>query len=85
MVINLTGASGTLASPGYPDTYTNETDYKWIITVLPYNSVTLTFLDFETSCWQGELKVQAMAYSYYSRKRQRGRKSERDLLIEPYE
>ena len=52
VVINLTGASGTLASPGYPDTYTNETDYKWIITVRPYNSVTLTFLDFETSCWQ---------------------------------
>ena len=46
----MTGASGTLASPGYPDTYTNETDYVWIITVLPYNSVTLTFLDFETSC-----------------------------------
>ena len=46
----LTNASGTLASPGYPDTYTNEIDYVWIITVLPYKSVTLTFLDFEISC-----------------------------------
>ena len=50
VVTNLTGASGTVASPGYPNNYTNETDYVWIITVLPYNSVTLTFLDFETSC-----------------------------------
>ena len=50
VVINLTGASGTLVSPGYPDTYTKETDYVWIITVLPYKSVTLTFLDFEISC-----------------------------------
>ena len=50
VVTNLTGASGTLATPGYPHNYTNETDYEWIITVLPYNSVTLTFLDFETSC-----------------------------------
>ena len=52
MITHLTGVSGTLATPGFPDTYTSEIDYKWIITVLPYNSVTLTFLDFETSCWQ---------------------------------
>ena len=57
VVTNLTGASGTVASPGYPDTYTNETDYVWIITVLPYNSVTLTFLDFEISCSLSTLLV----------------------------
>ena len=57
VVTILTGASGTLASPGYPDTYTNETDYEWIIAVLPYNSVTLTFLDFEISCLLSTLLV----------------------------
>ena len=59
-VINRGGASGTLASPGYPDTYTKETDYVWIITVRPYNSVTLTFLDFEISCL---LSTQLLVYT----------------------
>ena len=57
VTISLTGPSGTVASPGYPDTYTKETDYVWIITVLPYNSVTLTFLDFEITCSLSTLLV----------------------------
>ena len=50
VITNLIGEFGVFTSPGYPDDYSNETDYVWIITVLYYNSIKLSFLDFETSC-----------------------------------
>ncbi|XP_070174369.1 scavenger receptor cysteine-rich domain-containing protein DMBT1-like [Littorina saxatilis] len=48
-IINVEGTSGILKSPGYPNLYADETDYKWIISALPYQSITLVVSNYDSS------------------------------------
>lgn len=43
----LTGLSGTISSPGYPQEYSNNADCSWAIHVSNTSVVTLVFLDFQ--------------------------------------
>ncbi|XP_070174715.1 scavenger receptor cysteine-rich domain-containing protein DMBT1-like [Littorina saxatilis] len=55
---NVTGSSGVLNSPGYPNLYADETDYKWIISALPYQSITLVVSDYNSSTCHAEESLQ---------------------------
>ncbi|XP_070174236.1 cubilin-like [Littorina saxatilis] len=50
---NLNASSGLVTSPGYPALYANETDYKWNIVLLPYQSVTLNVSHYKSSVCSG--------------------------------
>lgn len=43
----LTGLSGVISSPGYPQEYSNNADCSWVIHVSNISVVTLVFLDFQ--------------------------------------
>lgn len=43
----LTGLSGVITSPGYPQEYSNNADCSWAIHVSNTSVVTLVFLDFQ--------------------------------------
>lgn len=43
----LTGLSGKISSPGYPQEYSNNADCSWIIHVSNTSVITLVFLDFQ--------------------------------------
>lgn len=43
----LTGLSGVISSPGYPQEYSNNADCSWAIHVSNTSVVTLVFLDFQ--------------------------------------
>lgn len=43
----LTGLSGVISSPGYPQEYSNNADCSWTIHVSNTSVVTLVFLDFQ--------------------------------------
>lgn len=43
----LTGLSGVISSPGYPQDYSNNADCSWAIHVSNMSVITLVFLDFQ--------------------------------------
>ena len=43
----LTGLSGVIASPGYPEEYSNNADCSWTVHVSNTSVVTFVFLDFQ--------------------------------------
>jgi len=47
----LTGPSGNLASPYYPDNYPNNAYCVWTITVPQGSQLRIDFLFFETESW----------------------------------
>ncbi|KAJ1170309.1 hypothetical protein NDU88_002187 [Pleurodeles waltl] len=43
----LTGLSGVIASPDYPENYPNNAECQWIIRVTPFSVIKLVFTDFQ--------------------------------------
>ncbi|TRY89102.1 hypothetical protein DNTS_004573 [Danionella cerebrum] len=58
---DVTGTSGQIASPLYPQTYPNNAHYRWTITVDSDSYIHIQFLDFDiedlSNCYYDKLKV----------------------------